>query len=371
MTLQLRVISRHIISISALTVLSLLTAACSHINDDTDSTPEKVDGLVALTFSVPKPNAAYGSAEGDKWGDLYNSKEGTSYDSYISTDMLHLAVYDNAGTFKGDISKIYFLPLETGSAADSYTYLGQLPDGLEAGKTYRVMAFANAPDYVDSESYVKAENNFNIAQLQPNDGIVPMWGVISGEFNIGRRTEFSQPLQLLRAVAKTYLTLDEATYQAGFRIKSATLHLSSDAGKIVPENWNSVNNTGEVYFRHDGNVFAPALNPVAGGSTTVQPFIGIDNNIMVAYSPEYDNTHDDATITFELTKNNMDYTIPDVPFVIHYKNYSEEQPSCFDIARNHIYTFKIGIVESTGEEELRFSVTIADMVKGGDYVLDF
>jgi len=367
----MRVINRHTIRTSALTALSLLTTACGLVYEDPDSTPEKVDGLVALTFSVPKPNAADGSTEGDKWGDLYNSKEGTSYDSYINADMLHLAIYDEAGAFKGDISKIYFLPLETGAEADSYTYLGQLPDGLETGKAYRVMAFANAPDYVDSESYAKAENNFNIAQLQPNDGIVPMWGVISGEFNIGRRTEFSKPLQLLRAVAKTYLTLDDATYQAGFRIKSATLHLPSDAGKIVPKGWNSVNNTGEVYFRHDGNVFAPALNPATGGSAAVQPFTGIDNNVMVAYSPEYDNTNDDATITFELTKDDMDYTIPDVPFVIHYKNYSEEVPSCFDIARNHIYTFNIGIVESTGEEELRFSVTIADMVKGGDYVLDF
>jgi len=363
-------INLHTIKTSALTALSLLTTACSLINDDTDCAPEQVDGLVSLTISVPKPSAADGSTEGDKWGDLYNSKEGTSYDSYISVDMLYLAVYDEAGAFKGDISKIFFIATETGSAADSYTYLGQLPEGLEAGKNYRVMAFANAPGYVDSESYAAAESNFNIAQLQPNAGIVPMWGVISGAFNTGRRTEFSKPLQLLRAAAKTYLTLDDAAYQAGFRLKSAQLHLSSDAGKIVPASWNSVNDTGEIYFRHDGNVFAPALNPAAG-ATVAQPFTRIDNNVMVAYSPEYDNTNDDATITFELTKNDMNYTIPDVPFVIHYKNYSEEQPSCFDIARNHIYTFRIGIVEPTGEEELRFSVTIADMVKGGDYVLDF
>jgi len=367
----MRVINQYIIKTVALAALSLLTTACGLIYDEPDSDPENVDGLVTLTFSVPKPSAANGSAEGDKWGDLYNSKEGTSYDSYISANMLHLAVYDAAGAFKGDISKIFFIPMETGSTVDSYTYLGELPDGLEEGKTYRVMAFANAPGYVDSESYATAESNFDIAQLQPNAGIVPMWGVISGEVNTGRRTEFSRPLQLLRAVAKTYVTLDNATYQAGFRIKSAKLHLSSNAGKIVPENWNSVNNTGEVYFRHDGNVFAPALNPATGGSATIQPFTEIDNNVMVAYSPEYDNSKDDATITFELTKNNMDYTIPDVPFVIHYKSYSEEVPSCFDIARNHIYTFNIGIVESTGEEELRFSVTIADMVKGGDYVLDF
>jgi len=360
-------INLHTIKTSALTALSLLTTACG-LADDADSTA--VDGVVSITVSVPKPGAADGSTEGDKWGDLYNSKEGTSYDSYISADMLHLAVYDDAGAFKGDISKIFFIATETGSEADSYTYLGQLPDGLEAEKNYRVMAFANAPGYVDSESYAAAESNFNIAQLQPNAGIVPMWGVISGQFNLGWRTEFSKPLQLLRAAAKTYLTLDDAAYQAGFRLKSARLHLSSDAGRIVPENWNSVNDTGEVYFRHDENVFAPALNPAAG-ATVAQPFTRIDNNVMVVYSPEYDNTNDDATITFELTKNDMDYTIPDEPFVIHYKNYAAAQPSCFDIARNHIYTFRISIVESTGEEELRFSVTIADMVKGGDYVLDF
>jgi len=365
-------INRHKIKVSALTALSLLATACGSGSDDADGQPGPVDGLVALNFSVPAPESADGSAEGDKWSELYNSKEGTSYDSYISADMLHLAVYDETGTFKGEISKIFFLPQETGTEANTYTYLGQLPDGLNSEATYRVMAFANAPGYADAESYATAESNFTMAQLQPDAGIVPMWGVISGKFNIGRRTEFTEPLQMLRAVAKTYITLDDETYKAGFRLKSARLNLSSAAGKIVPERWNAVANTGNIYFRHNkDNVFAPALNPATGGSPAVQPFTAIDNNVMVAYSPEYDNSRNDATITFEITKNDADYTIPDEPFEIHYVNYAEAVPTCFDIARNHIYTFKITIVESAGEEHLRFSVTIADMVKGGDYVLDF
>jgi len=370
----MRVIIRHIIRTSVTAAFALLTTACSLIYDEPDdSSAENVEGMVALNFSVPRPKAADGSAEGDKWGDLYNSKEGTAYDSYINADMLHLAVYDEAGAFKGEISKIFFLPVETGtgSATENYTYLGQLPDGLEAEKNYRVMAFANASGFAGSDSYAVAASNFNITQLQPNAGIVPMWGVISGQFNIGSRTEFPTPLKLLRAVAKTYLTLDDATYQAGFRIKSARLHLSSGTGKIVPEGWNSVGDTGDVYFRHDNNVFPKALNCSTDGTAVTQPLTAIDNKVLVVYSPEYDNSGDDATITFELTKNNVDYTIADVPFVIHYKSYSEAVPTCFDIARNHIYTFKIIIDESTGKEELRFSVTIADMVKGGDYVLDF
>ncbi len=331
-----------------------LGTACSLIYDEpaSEPAPEMEAGLVSLTFSVPKAAAADGStsAEGKLWGDLYNKNTGTSYDLSVNTDMLHLAVYDTGGNYQGEISKILCFKVDGTSGSDRYTYSGKLPEGLSDATTYRVMAFANAPGYTDAESYAAADANFDMSRLQPSNGIVPMWGVVSGQFQTGKRTELPETLQLLRAVSKTYVTLDEATAKAGFRLASVKLTLPVAQGKIVPENWKGVNKTTDVYFRHDSKVYSDALNPVvASGSEMTQSFYEQSNNVFVVYTPEYKNTDGKAVITFSITdKDGKEYAIEGKPFQIYYRDYTKPEGAYFDIARNHIYTFEIGIDTNSG-----------------------
>jgi len=347
-----------------------LATSCSVIYDTPGEGPEAAGSLLSVTFAVPQ-DGRDGSAsdEGHKWGDIYNSMSGTSFDSYIVPDMLRLAVFDTGGKYKGEIDKIFFGTLPSESGEQRYNFLGQLPDGLSEKTTYRIMAFANAPGYVSADSYPTTDGNFGIGQIQPDKGSVPMWGVASGEFKIGRQTQFAEELTLLRSVAKTYVSLDYKSYNDGFRISSITLSLPVDKGNIVPDGWSSVGNTKEIFFRHiTDNVYAPASNPVTSGTAVSQAFYKSDDNGWIIYSPEYDNSRGDAVIDFTLTRNGEEYKIEGTPFRLFYRDYSAEDERYFDIARNHIYTFVIGLKTDDG---LRFEVTVDDMQKGGDYVFDY
>jgi len=346
---------QHIIRYLLCAALTALGASCSAIYDEPAADePQPLEaGMVSLNFSVPKATAADGAApgaEGMLWGDTYNKEAGTSYDLAVNTDMLHLAVYDAAGSYKGEISKLLCFKNDGAIGSDKYTYVGELPDGLSDGTTYRVMAFANAPGYTDADSYGAAASNFDMSQLQPDKGIVPMWGVISGQFQTGKRTDLPETLQLLRAVSKTYVSLDQDTKDAGFKLTSVKLTLPVSEGKIVPDKWKEVDKTEKVYFRDDpANVFAPAYNPVTSGTSRTQDFYQRSDGSYVVYTPEYSNTKGDAVINFTISsKDGKDYTINGTNFELRYRDYTKETGAYFDIARNHIYTFEIKIDTNSG-----------------------
>jgi len=364
---------RHIIHILLYAAAMLLIESCGVIYDNPEDSSDIADNLVSVEFAVPLAGSGSTTDEGQKWGDIYNSALGTSYDSYIDPALLRLAVYDTEGNYTGEVEKIFFGPVGSTSGAQRYNYLGKLPDGLDGTATYRVMAFANAPGYETAETYATmGGGNFDISQLQPDNGIVPMWGVVSGKFNIGYQTKLDEDLTLLRAVAKTYVRLDDASFAEGFRLTSVTLSLPVAEGSIVPSEWRTVGSTKKIYFRHDYNkVYAPASNPMTMGTAMTQPFYKMDApNLWVVYSPEYKNNNGDAKISFTLTKNGEAYTIEGQPFQIFYRDYEqpEEGSGYFDIVRNHRYEFSIGIEETTTEITVN-SIRIEDWIDDGGGIL--
>ncbi len=368
----MRNIDRNIIRILLYAAAMALMESCGVIYDNPDDPSDTADNLVSVEFSVPKAGGGATTDEGLKWGDIYNSALGTSYDSYIDPALLRLAVYDTAGNYKGEVEKIFFVPVGSTTDSQRYNYLGKLPDGLDGTTTYRVMAFANAPGYETAETYATAGGNFNLSQLQPDKGIVPMWGVVSTKFNLGYQTKLDEDLTLLRAVSKTYVRLDDASFADGYRLTSVTLSLPVGEGNIVPSEWRTVSKTKDVFFRGDySKTFAPASNPVTTGTAMTQPFYKMDDpNLWVVYTPEYRNSKGDAKISFTLTKNGEPFTIDGEPFELLYRDYTAQsvENSYFDIARNHVYSYIVSIKETSAEITVN-SIRIEDWVDDGGGIL--
>lgn len=306
------------------------------------------DGSTAQVAFTLKLDKAQPATRATTWGDDYDRQPGEGYENRI--DQLQVVLYstdDNNTAYH-----LHNLWQETSATQeggqDTYTFVGSIDtndaDSPRAG-TYKIMVFANCPD-IDEGTDVG-----NLAYTYTYKGestapAIPMWGVTTAELTLapGERQTLAGGIDLLRAVAKVEVLLQDNDDTKGFSLKGVTLSTANTQGYCLPAGYAAVEHTKEL-DREDGNTNY-TFHPYTSNATATKVAFTEDNGTYTLYLPEYDNGTGNTLATLAVTVADEDNQ-PET-YTIEFKNYTNGQPTgdAYNIVRNHLYRYTITKIDN-------------------------
>lgn len=304
---------------------------------DALSLPDGSTAQVAFTLKLDKAQPATRTT----WGDNYPNKPGTDYENRI--DQLQVVLYSEDNTAY-PLHNLWQETSATQDGQDTYTFVGSIDtnndDSPRAGK-YKIMVFANCTDLTDNEDDL---GNLAYTYTYNNSPAIPMWGVTTAELTLapGERQELTDGIDLLRAVAKVEVKLNDAVAQEGFTLTGVTISTANQQGYCLPAGYADVQNTKEL-DREEGS--PTSFHPIQSSATTSNlAFTNDGNGTYTLYLPEYDNGTNAATLAVTVAdEDNQPET-----YTLEFKHYTNGQPTgeAYNIVRNHLYRYTITKIDN-------------------------
>ena len=376
----------HILLFASL--FGMLTTSCSQDEEIADfpsaGTPsEKVTIRFTLDLGEQGGMRSRSSWEGydeDDKSDSDQAEPGIGDENYIDTNSLQVFMFKTNGTYIGglkdmeakrqDDSNIYNIKGEV--AVDKTAIVNEILN-------CKIMVVANANAATVNNGQVTGYNNDAI--FNHNVTSIPMWGIGTYTINLLQQlqVDLDEPIYMLRSMAKIEVTLNQAVYDEGYRITSATLNKYNTQGYVVPTlpltigdspvvDLNNLTNTTSLSTT---NVFREkeSLAEMASSPTPKSFSENVAGKSYVIYVPEYNNENE-LTITLGLTHNGTSiYKEGETPYTISLNEYKinsttgKSEPdtkSPLDLVRNHWYQYNITSVNTAVEVPLMLEYMVMD-----------
>lgn len=309
------------------------------------------DGSTAQVAFTLKLDKAQPATRATTWGNDYDSQAGEGYESRI--DQLQVVLYSEDNT----AYPLYNLWQETSSTQeggqDTYTFVGSIDtndaDSPQAG-TYKIMVFANCgemSDYAfDGIDELPFNYRYDDATHTPTTAI-PMWGVTTAKLTLkpGERQTLDNGIDLLRAVAKVEVKLQDNTDTQGFSLTDVTISTANTQGYCLPLDYDKVETTAALNREEETGI--TTFHPYPNSATTTDlAFTNDGNNTYTLYLPEYDNGTGNTPATLTVTVADGDGQEETYP--LEFKTYEEGQPTgkAYNIVRNHLYRYTITKIDN-------------------------
>ena len=341
--------------------------SCSIMDDGPDalSLQDGSTAQVAFTLKLDKAQPATRTT----WGDDYDSQAGTGYENRI--DQLQVVLYSEDNT----AYPLHNLWQETSATQeggqDTYTFVGSIDtndaDSPRAG-TYKIMVFANCgemSDYAfDGIDELPFNYRYDDATHTPTTAI-PMWGVTTDELTLkpGERQTLAGGIDLLRAVAKVEVKLQDNTDTQSFSLTGVTISTANTQGYCLPLDYDKVETTAALNREEETGI--TTFHPYPNSATTTDlAFTNDGNNTYTLYLPEYDNGTGNTPATLTVTVADGDGQEETYP--LEFKTYEEGQPTgeAYNIVRNHLYRYTITKIDN-GQLTVQHQVMPWDKVTSG------
>lgn len=303
------------------------------------------DGSTAQVAFTLKLDKAQPATRATTWGDDYDSQAGEGYESRI--DQLQVVLYSEDNT----AYPLHNLWQETSATQeggqDTYTFVGSI-DTNDASSpragTYKIMVFANCTDLTNNETNL---GNLAYTYTYNNSPAIPMWGVTTAELTLapGERQELTDGIDLLRAVAKVEVQLQDNDDTQGFSLTGVTISTANTQGYCLPLDYDKVETTAALNREEETGI--TTFHPYPNSATTTDlAFTNDGNNTYTLYLPEYDNGTDNTLATLTVTVADEDNQ-PET-YTIEFKNYTNGQPTgkAYNIVRNHLYRYTITKIDN-------------------------
>ena len=317
---------KHITLIAVVGImLCLVMAACSDSN--AEDAIAMNDVRVAFTLAVADARTTRAANEG--WDDYDHPLPGIEKESMINPDDLYIAICDKGGNIIGDVETIKVIPMSDPSG-NKYAITGVWKNAKDnIAKAKKIMIVANCN--------VSKHSTISLSDLTYNldtstRKYIPMWGVASlPELSLGTQTDMTEPIYLLRAMAKVRVGMRSDMPSYGYSIGSMHINNYNTKGYCLPNNYKLADRTQDIRFNNSLHVFdsrKASIDLVEERAT---------------YITEYDNTSSGATpatITINLNRNDKH----EGTYTLYFRNYDtagEPTGTPYDIQRNHFYTFMV------------------------------
>ena len=357
----MRNVVRHIVT-GTLMLLVLWGTSCSH---DTEAFGIS-DKETTLSIGFRLPTRSLKSGEGYEVGETYENYidvENNNYRIYFFTsDNKFIARFEPDG----------FVVAE-GSDYRDYSVLGKAPAALVNHKNFKIVVLANWPQYGDDamkagetlladicDAEWGQSDSFSSFELGP-ERLIPFYGVHEYnniEFKSGEATWLSEPVTLLRAVAKVEVILKTDTH-FDLSFSEVKIRRYNKKGYCAPKNVFSQDN-----YDHGGewnSDYVSGLHLVENSNDAedkIQNFrfasqwTGADGNKYekwIAYLLEYQNI--DVGDKYSCIEVRLDVqTVEDESYKVYFASYDEsgktdnnDNTRRFDISRNNLYRFTITV----------------------------
>lgn len=358
-------ILRNWIALPAIAALVMpLLASCSSTDGDTANATSS-GGTIEVTFNIVTKEAK--ATRSGTWASYDESNDILDYESEINS--LSVLLYNTDNSLAAVVSQ------QSLTESDgTYYYTGKLTLSDEwTSSTFegKVVVFANCEDIITtSQGYGFShlgETTYDFSS--PNDGGklstgIPMWGMASVSINFSSsKTVSLGEIDILRAMARIELALDEETVENGYSFVSAELSDYNTSGYCVPEGYEEVESTSAISL----DCLSIPDDVVQANSSLA--FISSDSNdtLMIAYVPEYENTKSASTITLKIQRTDEKGNVypadseDNVSKTLYFKPYEDgeanEDEEYFDLIRNHTYRYSL---HKKDESQLYVSNTISE-----------
>ena len=314
--------------------------SCSIMDDGPDalSLQDGSTAQVAFTLKLDKAQPATRTT----WGDNYPNKPGTDYENRI--DQLQVVLYSEDNT----AYPLHNLWQETSATQeggqDTYTFVGSIDtnenNSPRAG-TYKIMVFANCNETTQNSNDITTVGTmtYDYTYTATNAPAIPMWGVTTAELTLkpGERQTLAGGIDLLRAVAKVEVKLNDAVAQEGFTLTGVTISTANQQGYCLPAGYADVQKTKEL-DREEGS--PTSFHPIQSSATTSNLAFTENNGTYTLYLPEYDNGTNAATLSVTVADGDgQEETYP-----LEFKNYTTGE--AYNIVRNHLYRYTITKIDN-------------------------
>ena len=392
----------------------VLDAPVPGVGDGDGTTVER--GSVHIAFRLAMNDRLAGpvlasratGGDGTVWepGTYDPSDIGDLYDNTLDPGSLRVVIVDRNGNLAGALTSLIYvrIPSETGETLLNEYYFEGTVTGTSATLVpgdYTIVVTANTPDYTtpDNNFFAISKTDWTYTWFSAADGSrnptqshIPMYGLLKVHLTMepGKRQDIDT-IHLLRSLAKVDVLLsgDEVS---DFELVEVSIDRANSAGYVVPGGA-EVTTTATTALNIDGT-FRGGITPVASlpqsglvedGPAGIPFVMAEDNRLARIYIPEWDNlTATDDAATISVTVRDADgemYTFTgsgDSRRGIAFKKYAEGAYPAgapvgtgYNVIRNHYYRFEITGITTSGEDHLRFKVTIEDMEKGGDWTYEY
>lgn len=356
-------------ALAAIALFAMTSCVYDDVSEEPDVTPQD-DPMLVLNLKLPKMPATRAA----------EYEPGTGYENYINTtyDGFRIYLFDENDRFIMRFIPMMLTP-NGGNGSDTYTVIGKAND-LQTLNQFKVVVLANWRSYSDFDnSLTKGSSTIEdlcnhesskfsrLTQYELNStNTIPFYGVhhyTGVTFEKGKRTTLSEPITLLRAMAKIEVIFDNP----GLSLDDVILHGVNSRGYCAPKgvyaqgdyDHNGVWSEDYVKTLHlpgdandskdaDGKLVETHLlctNPDA----TDQP------QRWVCYVPEYRNTlsgdgtgpaADRAWLELKLSVDGI--TLENVYFTDYSNNnpdkiYKSVSGTDFDLYRNNCYRFNVSL----------------------------
>lgn len=307
------------------------------------------DGSTAQVAFTLKLDKAQPATRATTWGNDYDSQAGEGYESRIGQLQVVLYSEDNTAYPLHNLWQETSATQEGGQ--DTYTFVGSIntnDDSSPRPGKYKIMVFANCNETTQNSNDITTVGTmtYDYTYTATDAPAIPMWGVTTAKLTLkpGERQELTDGIDLLRAVAKVEVLLQDNDDTKGFSLKGVTLSTANTQGYCLPAGYADVKNTKEL-DREEGS--PTSFHPIQSSAPTSNlAFTSDGNGTYTLYLPEYDNGMSNTPATLAVTVADEDNQ-PET-YTIEFKNYTNGQPTgdAYNIVRNHLYRYTITKIDN-------------------------
>jgi hypothetical protein len=300
-----------------------LVSSCQQSLDEEVQIPS-ASGKAQISFTIAlddiESRATWEENEGSTSA-VVGSEQENAID-LTSEDGLKVFVYSTNGILLGEVTNKEVRKIDT----NEYKFNGQLViENLTTSTLQcRLMVYANC---------IESDETFDF-----DAEYIPMWGVKETTLQLakGELTQLTEPIYLLRSMAKVEVKLDESIAE-DFNMTSVLVDKYNTTGYVLP----SYQTLVDTENMDPEQVF----NPNASLAEEHLLFAKVENeDAFYVYLPEYDNANP-ATLSV---------VIDGKPYPIEFKNYVDGKATGdnYNIVRNHIYQYTITSVTAESHVEV-------------------
>lgn len=310
----------------------LSTMSCGF--DDGYDNEDQNDNAVMVAFRMSYANGNTRAAN-EGWDDYDPKDDGTAYENAINTEQLQIKVCDENGTIIGDVDNVIAINNGTDTNPD-YSITGTWENAADKlSKAKKIMVFANC-----GTSIVTPGNIQNLAFARSaTTQYIPMWGVttLTNELEMGKSNNLGT-IDMLRSLAKVKVKLADGMKARNYSLGAIQLNNYNTSGYTLPLTYNTAASTAAIRFGNSLHANSSWAQSIA--------MTGNDDESIMLYIPEYDNTNAaanrKATISLQLMRDGEE----EGNYTLHFCNYTPEgapdAASTYNIQRNHYYEYTVG-----------------------------
>ena len=369
------------------TLLALVLALASCSGDEFLGAPSTGDApaevYVSVSLNLVGGNDAATRATIEAPGDgnpAISLEDGTGHENDIKNVELYL--FDSNKTFREQVQSL----ISTGGA-----WIGSLSqitdEEIEEGATFHIVALCNhrgilhlnnnntpakgttLDAFIASLQYSGYTSDFT-SKLLNGEATIPMWGITSVQFAAKGTITNAGSINVLRAMAKVRVTLDDALYNAGYRFTWSGITKVNSHGYVAAQSGQAIATgaNGNVTTAYNSTGSTPITN-VSIPTESVQNYSDFYESVQhrshVIYVPEFSNQGITGTdwegysntcavrLDIKYIRNNDWNTSVDVKInglnpQIYFTDYSttpNPTASTWDIIRNDFYDYTITSID--------------------------